>query len=65
MVIPLFLFYSKENEWLRWLLVLFYISTFQDFAIFINTSNIIGQMTMVLSTIITVGLFFYNLNKRL
>ena len=65
MVMPLFLFYSKENEWLRWLLVLFYISTFQDFAIFINTNNIIGQMTMVLSTIITVGLFFYNLNKRL
>lgn len=65
MIVPLFLFFTKDNEWIKWILIIFFVSTFQDFAIFINTNNLIGQITMVISTAFTVSLFFYKLKKRL
>ena len=63
MVIPVFLV-SNRKDWIEWFLLVSFVSMFQDFAIFIDTSNILGQTVMAVATIVTVISFLYKVTKR-
>lgn len=63
--IPIFLSTAMKDHWAKWFIVISFVSMFQDFAILLNTDNLLGQITMVLSTILTVLSYFFLIRKRL
>jgi hypothetical protein len=65
MVVPLFLYLGDRNDWLKWFLIISFVSMYQDFAIFMQTDWLGGEIMMVMATIITVGLYFYNFTSRI
>lgn len=65
MVVPLFLYLGDRNDWLKWFLLISFVSMYQDFAIFMQTDWLGGEIMMVMATIITVGLYFYNFTSRI
>jgi hypothetical protein len=65
MVVPLFLYVGSRKDWLKWFLLISFISMFQDFAIFMQTDWLGGQIMMAVATICTVGCFFYMLYRRI
>lgn len=65
MSFPLFIiFLKKDKSWFFWLVVITWISFFQDLAILLNTDFILGQILMVISTIIVVLAYFIKLKER-
>jgi hypothetical protein len=64
MVMPLFMYSENMKNWIKWFFVILFFSTFQDFAIFLSTDNIIGQIIMAAATILTVLSFFYLFKSR-
>jgi hypothetical protein len=65
MVVPLFLYLGNRVDWLKWFLLISFVSMFQDFAIFMRTDWLGGEIMMALATIGTVGLYFYNFTSRI
>lgn len=61
----LFLFKDTQKYWFSWLMFITWISIFQDYAIMLDTDNLLGQILMALSTVLTVLSFFYLIPKRL
>lgn len=64
MLIPLFSSVTQNRNWMKWTLAICYISMFQDFAIMLGTDTVLGKIIMIISTIFTVGIFFYKLRSR-
>ena len=65
MVLPLFLYLGSRVDWLKWFLLISFVSMFQDFAIFMRTDWLGGEIMMALATIGTMGLYFYNFTSRI
>jgi hypothetical protein len=61
----LFLFKHPQKYWFQWLIVITWISIFQDYAIMLDTGNLFGQILMAMSTVLTVLSFFFLMPKRL
>ncbi len=65
MLFPLFLYHRRRLDWTKWLLLMVFASSFQDIALIADTNVLLGQILMVLSTVLTVLLTIYLLPSRL
>jgi hypothetical protein len=64
MLFPLFLCHMRRLDWTKWLLLMVFASSFQDIALIADTNFLLGQILMVLSTVLTVLLTIYSLPSR-
>ncbi|MCU0328316.1 MAG: hypothetical protein MUE53_04930 [Chitinophagales bacterium] len=65
MVIPIFVVMEERVDWLKWIYWMSFWVMFGDFAIAVDTDNLLGQVLMVLGTVIPILGFFYLLPSRL
>jgi hypothetical protein len=64
MLFPLFLYHRPRLDWTKWLLLMVFASSFQDIALIADTNFLLGQIMMVVSTLMTVLLTIYSLPSR-
>jgi hypothetical protein len=64
MLFPLFLYHRPRLDWTKWLLLMVFASSFQDIALIADTNFLLGQIMMVISTLMTVLLTIYSLPSR-
>lgn len=64
MIVPILISFVNTKEWSVYFIILFIFSTFQDISVMISTNEMIGQVLMVISTLIVVFFNFYKLRER-
>lgn len=64
MVVPILLDYKFKESWIKWFFFISFFAMFQDFAIFLDTENIVGKVIMASSTIMTVLMYLYKIKSR-